>query len=130
MAFVGILISLLLGKGYETADDWAALFASAFIIYNSYLIFRPALGEVMDEHLYDELLKRIREESIKVNGVFDTEKCFIRKAGANYYIELHAIVDGKISVKEGHFISHQLIEHLKKEIPHLRHVLIHIEPNQ
>lgn len=50
-AFIGISIALFLGKGYEAADDWAALFASGFIIYNSYLIFRPALGEIMDEHL-------------------------------------------------------------------------------
>jgi divalent metal cation (Fe/Co/Zn/Cd) transporter len=43
MAFIGISIALIFGKGYETADDWAALLASAFILYNSYLIFRPAL---------------------------------------------------------------------------------------
>src|SRR5258705_10549293 len=54
-AFIGISIALIFGKGYESADDWAALFASAFILYNSYRIFRPALGEIMDEHLYDDL---------------------------------------------------------------------------
>src|SRR5699024_6971382 len=42
-AFIGISIALVFGEGYETADDWAALFASGFILYNSYLIFRPAL---------------------------------------------------------------------------------------
>lgn len=129
MAFIGISIALIFGKGYETADDWAALFASAFILYNSYLIFRPALGEIMDEHLYDELLEEIREESIKVEGVVGTEKCFIRKAGMKYHVDLHAIVDGEISVKEGHDISHQLKDHLRNEIPNLGHVLIHIEPN-
>src|SRR4051812_3774123 len=41
-AFIGISIAIFLGKGYESADDWAALFSSAFIFYNSYLIFRPA----------------------------------------------------------------------------------------
>ena len=128
MAFIGISIALIFGKGYETADDWAALFASGFILYNSYLIFRPALGEIMDEHLYDDLLEEIREESIKVKGVIATEKCFIRKAGMKYHIDLHAIVNGKISVKEGHDISHQLKDHLIKEIPNLAHVLIHIEP--
>lgn len=56
-AFIGIAIALYFGKGYEAADDWAALFASGFILYNSYLIFRPALGEIMDEHLYDDLEK-------------------------------------------------------------------------
>jgi cation diffusion facilitator family transporter len=129
-AFIGISIALIFGKGYETADDWAALFASAFILYNSYLIFRPALGEIMDEHLYDDLLEEIREESIKVNGVIGTEKCFIRKAGMKYHVDLHAIVDGGISVKEGHDISHELKDHLRNKIPNLGHVLIHIEPDK
>ncbi|TCP22890.1 cation diffusion facilitator family transporter [Tenacibaculum skagerrakense] len=128
MAFIGISIALVLGKGYETADDWAALLASFFILYNSYLIFRPALGEIMDEHLYDDLLEEIREESIKVKGIIGTEKCFIRKAGMKYHVDLHAIVDGEITVKEGHYISHQLKDHLREVIPGLGHVLIHIEP--
>ncbi|MEQ8470747.1 MAG: cation diffusion facilitator family transporter [Marinoscillum sp.] len=130
MAFIGISIALIFGKGYETADDWAALFASAFILYNSYLIFRPALGEIMDEHLYDDLLDEIREESLKVKGVVGTEKCFIRKAGMKYHVDLHAIVDGEISVKEGHDIAHNLKDYLQNEIPNLGNVLVHIEPNQ
>lgn len=130
VAFIGISIALIFGKGYETADDWAALFASVFILYNSYLIFRPALGEIMDEHLYDELLVEIREESLKVNGILGTEKCFIRKSGTKYHIDLHAIVNGSISVKEGHYISHQLKDHLISEIPNIGYILIHIEPNE
>lgn len=88
-ALVGISIALFLGKGYEAADDWAALFASGFIMYNSYKIFRPALGEIMDEHLYDDLIDEIRKVSIQVEGVLDTEKCFIRKAGMKYHVDLH-----------------------------------------
>lgn len=130
MAFIGISIALIFGKGYETADDWAALLASAFILYNAYLIFRPALGEIMDEHLYDDVLAEIRSESLKVNGIVGTEKCFIRKAGMNYHVDLHAIVDGNISVKEGHTLAHLLKDHLRKEIPNLGHVLIHIEPSE
>ena len=130
MAFIGISIATIFGKGYETADDWAALLASAFILYNSYLIFRPALGEIMDEHLYDDLLEEIRKESIKVKGVLGTEKCFIRKAGMKYHVDLHAIVDGKISVKEGHEIAHHLKDYLREQMPNLGHVLIHIEPNE
>src|SRR6218665_331461 len=40
-AFIGISIALIGGKGYETADDWAALLASGIILYNSYRILRP-----------------------------------------------------------------------------------------
>ena len=128
-AFIGISIALFFGKGYETADDWAALFASGFILYNSYLIFRPALGEIMDEHLYDDLVEEIRNRALTVEGIVATEKCFIRKAGMKYHIDLHAIVDANISVKNGHEIAHNLKDTLRNEIPQLGHVLIHIEPN-
>lgn len=129
-AFIGISIALLLGKGYESADDWAALLASFFILYNSYLIFRPALGEIMDEHRYDDLVENIRQESLKVKGILGTEKCFIRKAGMKYHVDLHAIVDATISVKEGHDLAHKLKDTLRSQISELGHVLIHIEPNE
>lgn len=129
-AFIGISVSLYFGKGYETADDWAALFASGFILYNSYLIFRPALGEIMDEHLYDDLVENIRNVALTVDGILATEKCFIRKAGMQYHVDLHTIVDKNISVKTGHDLAHKLKDTLKKEIPQLGHVLIHIEPNE
>ncbi len=128
MAFLGISIAIIFGKGYEAADDWAALLASFFILYNSYLIFRPALGEIMDENLYDDLMMEIREKSLEVQGILGTEKCFIRKAGMKYQVDLHAIVNGEISVKEGHHIAHRLKDYLQHEIPNLEHILIHIEP--
>lgn len=129
-ALIGITIALYLGKGYEAADDWAALFASGFIMYNSYKIFRPALGEIMDEHMYDDLIEEIRKVAITVDGVKGTEKCFIRKTGMKYHVDLHAIVDGNISVKNGHDIAHILKDTLRSQIPVLGHVLIHVEPNR
>lgn len=128
MAFIGISIALYLGSGYETADDWAALLASGFILYNSYLIIRPAFGEIMDEHLYDDLTERIRQISLEVPGVKGTEKCFIRKAGMHYHVDLHAEVDGNLSVSQGHGIAHDLKDTLTQRIPELGHILIHIEP--
>jgi cation diffusion facilitator family transporter len=129
-AFIGISIALFLGKGYEAADDWAALFAAVFICYNSYLIFRPALGEIMDEHLNDDLIIEIRKVAQQVDGVVNTEKCFIRKAGMKYHVDLHAIVNANLTVREGHGISHALKDTLKEEIPELGQVLIHIEPTR
>src|SRR3954469_14379 len=96
-AFIGISIALILGKGYEAADDWAALLASGFILYNSYLIFRPALGEIMDGHLYDDTVDEIKAVAQTVPGIIEIEKCFIRKAGMNYHADIHAIVDATIS---------------------------------
>jgi cation diffusion facilitator family transporter len=127
-AFVGISIALYFGKGYESADDWAALFASVFILYNAYLIFRPALGEIMDEHRYSELEFRIRETALNVEGIIGTEKCFIRKVGMKFHIDLHAIVNGDLSVREGHNLAHSLKDALRTEHVEIGHVLIHVEP--
>ena len=127
-AFIGIAIAIYFGEGYEEADDWAALFASFFILYNSYRIFRPALGEIMDEHLYDYLEDEIRQIALTVDGIRDTEKCFIRKAGMKFLIDLHARVDSHITVKEGHKIAHDLQSVLMDKLPQIRSVLIHIEP--
>jgi cation diffusion facilitator family transporter len=129
-ALIGISIAVYFGAGFEAADDWAALLASGFIYYNSYLIFRPALGELLDEHLYEDMVVEIRKTSLKVNGVINTEKCYIRKVGFHYFVDLHAIVDAHISVKDGHEISHRLKDQLLAEIPQIKNVLIHIEPHE
>lgn len=128
-AFIGISIALLLGKGYEYADDWAALFAAGFIFYNSYLIFRPALGEIMDENLYEDLIGDIRKVAVTVEGIEGTEKCFVRKAGMQYHVDLHAIVNANMTVRDGHLLAHKLKDTLRRDIPQIGHVLIHIEPN-
>ena len=129
-AFIGISIALILGEGYESADDWAALFAAGFILYNSYLIFRPALGEIMDEHIYEDLESDIRRISLSVNGILGTEKCLIRKVGLKFQVDLHATVDGTFSVNKGHEIAHDLKDTLMEELPQIANVLIHIEPHE
>lgn len=128
IAFVGILIAIVMGPGYESADDWAALFASGIIGYNAYLIFRPALGEIMDEHLHDDIITDIREQAAKVEGVIDTEKCHVRKAGIYFHIDLHLIVDGNLSVRSGHGIAHEVKDRLQHKFPEVIDILIHVEP--
>lgn len=128
IAFVGISLTFLFGKGFEKADDWAALLASGFIVYNAYKIFRPALGEIMDEHLHHDLIKDIRHFSTEVTGVIDTEKCLVRKAGMVYIVDLHIEVDGSLSVFDGHEIAHRLKDHLMKKLPGIADVHIHVEP--
>lgn len=128
LAFVGISIALYMGEGYEAADDWAALLASLFIIYNAYKIFRPVLGEISDEQLYDELIEEIRAIALTVPGVVATEKCHVRKMGMTFYVDLHMIVDGKITVREGHEIAHDLKDEIQRQIPTIADVLVHTEP--
>lgn len=127
-AFCGILIAIIFGKGYENADDWAALIAVFIILYNAYLIFSPALWEIMDKNLYDDLVTLIRVNALKVEGIKNTEKCYIRKSGMKYHVDIHVRVDGNMSVRVGHDIAHKLKNQLLKEIPYLGNILVHIEP--
>lgn len=129
MAFVGVSIALIMGEGWESADDWAALFASGIIVFNAYLIFRPALGEIMDEHIYDDFIEVIKATAEEVDGVISTEKCYVRKHGMQYNVDLHLIVSGKISVQEGHTIAHLTKNALVEKFPEILDVLIHVEPD-
>lgn len=128
IAFLGILATFVLGKGFEKADDWAALLASFFIVYNAYRIFRPALGEIMDEHTHHDLIDQIHLSAAEVPGVVGIEKCWARKNGMTYVVDLHLELDGNLSVIEGHAISHALKDHLMLAFPYLTDILIHIEP--
>ncbi|MDR1054411.1 MAG: cation diffusion facilitator family transporter [Prevotellaceae bacterium] len=127
-AFIGIAIALIMGKGYENADDWAALFAVIIILYNSYLIFRPALGELLDEQQYDGLIDKIRVISTQVEGVKEIEKCYVRKFGMKFYIDIHVWVDGNMSVCEGHNIAHRLSDYIKMNFEEISGINSHIEP--
>ncbi len=128
LAFIGITVAIILGDGYEDADDWAAMIASLFIIYNAYLIFRPALSEIMDEHIHEDLIAEIRNWSMEIPSVKATEKCHVRKMGMHYLVDLHIEVDGNLSVAQGHDIAHQVKDHLTKKNPLIANVLIHVEP--
>ncbi|WP_421878409.1 cation diffusion facilitator family transporter [Marinoscillum sp.] len=127
-AFIGISLAVFLGHGYAAADDWAALFAAVFILFNCYRILRPALGEIMDEHLHEATIEIIRSTSLEVEGIEGTEKCYVRKSGMTYHIDLHAFVNGDLSVKEGHMLAHKLQDAIREKIPEAGQVLIHIEP--
>lgn len=127
-AFIGIAIALIGGPGYEQADDFAALCASAIIIFNAYRLFKPALFEIMDAAPSPEVIKKVIASSLKVDGVVAIDKCFARKMGFQYYIDMHVIVDGNISVHKGHEISHEVKNRLVESFQNISDVLIHIEP--
>ena len=127
-AFIGISIALIGGKGYESADDWAALLASAIIIFNAFRLIRPAIGELMDEAPNPSVEEKIRKTAGSVRGVMALDKCYVRKVGFDYYADLHVVIDGNISVKKGHEISHNVKNALCDSDPRISNVLIHIEP--
>ncbi|HEY9341981.1 MAG TPA: cation diffusion facilitator family transporter [Hanamia sp.] len=127
-AFIGISIALIGGKGYEGADDWAALVASVFIFYNAVVILRPALAEIMDAAPSNEIVEKVRKLAETVPQVKGIEKCYVRKMGFDYFVDIHIEVDGAQSVTEGHRISHLVKDAILDSNLRVINVLVHVEP--
>jgi cation diffusion facilitator family transporter len=127
-AFIGISIALIGGSGWQSADDWAALFACAVIAANGIRLLRPAFYEIMDSAPRGKIVRFIRQTARSVPGVIDVEKCRARKMGLDFYVDLHVGVDGSISVYEGHEIAHQVKRAIQQSDSRIADVLVHIEP--
>lgn len=127
-AFIGISIAIIGGEGYEGADDWAALIAAVFILYNAVGILRPALAEVMDTAPGEHIVREVTTIAESVPEVKAIEKCYVRKMGFDYFVDIHVEVDGDLTVREGHVISGKVKDVLKKSKLRISNALVHIEP--
>ena len=127
-AFIGISAALIGGKGWESADDWAALFACAVIAANGIRLLRPALYEIMDTAPRGEIVDRVRNAAAAVPGVIEVEKCFVRKMGLSFYADLHVRVNERITVRQGHDIAHQVKRAIQQTDARIADVLVHVEP--
>jgi cation diffusion facilitator family transporter len=127
-AFIGISVALIGGEGWETADDWAALFACALIGANGYRLLKPALHELMDTAPRGEIVDRVRGAAASVPGVVEVEKSYVRKMGLSFYVDLHVGVDADISVRAGHDIAHEVKRAIRRMDSRIADVLVHVEP--
>lgn len=129
-AFIGISIALIGGPGYESADDWAALFACVVIAYNGVHLLRVALHDVMDGAVPGEVQHRIRSVAASVEGVTGVEKCRVRRSGLGLMMDIHVEVDGDMTVTESHRIAHLVRDMLVGSGLSIADVVVHIEPTQ
>jgi cation diffusion facilitator family transporter len=127
-AFVGITIALVGGKGYEPADDWAALVACMVIGYSGIRLLQMTARDLMDAAPPKETEERVREIAGGVLGVKAVEKCRIRKSGTMLFVEIHIEVDGKSTVEEGHRVGGAVRAALRGGGLRIADAFVHIEP--
>ena len=125
---VGILVARVGGKGYESADDWAALLACLVITWNGVLLLRTAVPDIMDATPPEETQLAIRRLAEKVEGVSAIEKLRVRKSGLGLFMDIHVQVDGNMTVRRSDEIGHRV-----KDVPiaaplNIQDVVVHIEP--
>jgi cation diffusion facilitator family transporter len=127
-AFIGISIALIGGPGYESADDFAALFASVIIAINGLTLIKPALFELIDTAPDPRIARKIRDLAQQVPGVLGTHKCNVRKVGFDHFVDLDILCDPDASIRTGHEIAHKVGELLHSEMPEITKILVHVEP--
>jgi divalent metal cation (Fe/Co/Zn/Cd) transporter len=82
----------------------------------------------MDAAPPPDVERDVRTVAAAVDGVAALEKCFVRKMGFDYFVDLHVEVDGNLTVHQGHAIAHDVKTAIRSALPHVTDVLIHIEP--
>jgi cation diffusion facilitator family transporter len=127
-AFIGISIALWGGPGWEAADDWAALVASAVIAWNGVHMLRPALHDLMDRMPGDDVVEPVRRAANAVDGVRCTEKLAVRRAGMSYFVDIHVQADPAMSLHDAHTLGGKVKSAIRAAVPGVQGVLVHMEP--
>ncbi len=128
VVLLGLVISIWQGPGWRAIDHVAALAVAAIIFWAGGTLFWGSLQDLMDRQASPELLEQIRHLASEVPGVRGVEKLLVRKAGLEYFVDIHIEVDGDITVREGHQIGHAVKARLINEIQAVKDVLVHAEP--
>jgi cation diffusion facilitator family transporter len=127
-AFIGISIALWGGPGWESADDYAAIVASAVIAYNGVMMARPALYDLMDRMPGSEVVTPVRRAAEGVPGVLRTEKLAVRRSGMAYFVDIHVQADPNLSLHDSHILGGRVKGAIRSAVPQVQSVLIHMEP--
>lgn len=127
-AFVGIGIALWGGRGWEAADDWAALVAALIIAVNGFRTLKPAVAGLMDEAPDRTVREMAFDAARRVEGVRGVEKLNVRSSGSGYHIDLHVQADPSLSLEAAHEIGATVKYAIREAIPRAVNVLVHMEP--
>jgi cation diffusion facilitator family transporter len=127
-AFVGILIAVIGGTGWESADDWAALAASGVIAVNAIVLLRPAVEDLMDRSPDVSVLESIRSISTSVPGVLAIEKLAVRRVGLSYQAVVHVQADPVLTLRDAHALGGAVTQAIHGRLPQVQSVVVHMEP--
>jgi cation diffusion facilitator family transporter len=127
-AATGIGLALIGGVKFAWADDAAALAAAGVIAWNGWRLLRSTWGDLMDTAPDLEIKNEIRRLAEQVPGVAGVEKCFVRKMGYQFYVDMHVEVDPHMTVLRSHEIAHAVKDKIREAMPAVSDVLVHIEP--
>lgn len=114
---------------FLAADHYGGAAVGLIVIVLGFQVVRETTLTLMDTMPDDETMAAIRETARGVPGALDVEKCFARKTGLRYHVDLHLEVDPDLPVRLGHSIAEEVRNRIKAELPWVADVLVHVEPH-
>ncbi|MDY6824188.1 MAG: cation diffusion facilitator family transporter [Thermodesulfobacteriota bacterium] len=114
---------------WSAVDHIGAILIAVLIIKVSLDIIGPALAEITDRGVSTEIREKIKTISLEVPGVADVHGIRTRRFGDKIHVDIHILVNPRLSVQAGHKISHQVKYSLIENGPDVIDVMVHLEPN-
>ncbi|MGA8179422.1 MAG: cation diffusion facilitator family transporter [Desulfobacterales bacterium] len=125
--FIGVG-GTLIEPSWHILDAYAALLVSFFVVKVGLEILKDALREFTDTAPQPEVIAKIKECALSVNGVEDTHDLRVRTSGGHYQMEIHIVVDGRLTVSEGHKIAKEVEGCLVDDVGNFNRITIHVDP--
>jgi cation diffusion facilitator family transporter len=131
MAALAALDLTLFDPGrYLAADHYGGFAVGLFVIYTGLRVLRDASMDLIDTMPNPGTIDAIRCAAAAVEGVHGTEKCYARKTGLKYHVELHVEVDPLMTVEDSHAVATLVRSHIRSALPSVGDVVVHIEPTR
>jgi cation diffusion facilitator family transporter len=127
-ALVAVSLTLSNPERYPLADHYGAFIIGIIMMFTGARVARDTGLQLMDTMPDQSLLDRVRDVALQVDGVRGVEKCFARKTGLRYHVDLHLEVDPHATVLEGHDIASRARDEIKARLNWVADVLVHVEP--
>ena len=109
------------------ADNFGGVTVGLIIIFTGLNIVWHSSLQLMDTMPDEVVLEAIRETALRVPGALGVEKCYARKTGLQYHVDLHLEVDPNLSVQVSHDIATQVRIRIREEMLGVADVLVHVE---
>ena len=128
-ALTAIGFTLLDPAHFAWADHLGGVAVGLIVIFVGARVARDTTLHLMDT-MPDELhVQEIREVALSVPGALGIEKCFARKTGLKYHVDLHLEVDPGMTVYESHDLATRVRERVREKLDWVADVLVHVEPH-
>jgi cation diffusion facilitator family transporter len=127
-ALTAVLLASYDPVRFLAADHYGGVVVGVIVIVTGVRVLRDASLELADTMPPSELTDAARTVAGTVAGVQAVEKLFARKTGLQYHVDVHIAVDAMMTVMASHEVAARVRATLKRELPWVADVLVHVEP--